>query len=153
MKLQPLMSLHTRGFVVMSWAKLWSVHVSDAAQWAVNDGSRSRKWPLSHLEAAVRYYTHVTVSSPPHPVQCEHVGLMRFFSLQLGPEEAAAGPLLSRVESSRRRCKGRCSRRERWGAAEPLTAACSCGSLLAAPAAPYLEKKRPKEKQKAQSRL
>lgn len=107
MKLQPLMSLHTRGFVAMSWAKLWSVHVSDAAQWAVNDGSRSRRWPLSHLEAAVRYYTYVTGSSslfpPPPPVQCEHVGLMSFFfPLRLGPEEAAAwsSPQSSRVESS-----------------------------------------------------
>lgn len=52
---------------------------------------------------------------PPPPVLCEHVGLMSFFFLRLGPEEAAAaaGPLLSRVESSRRRCEGRCSRRER----------------------------------------
>lgn len=71
--------------------------------------------------------------------------LLLFFPATWSWGSSTEGPLLSRVELSRRRCEGRCSRRGRWEPAEPQTASCSCGSLLATPAAPCLERTREKE--------
>lgn len=138
------MSLHASAVVV----KLRS-QVSDAARWALNETNGTRKCSLSPLEGAVRSCTHIpNLAALPHLCSLSSSACKVFFvclfvcyfppwrDVVLGKLRRSSS--LSPVESSRRRCEGRCSRRGRWGPAEPLTAACSCGFLLATPAAPYL---------------